>query len=186
MTTLYFVRHAQSDRTVRDGRIRPLTPQGVKDAAHLVTLFQGISIDAILSSPFQRAMDTVRPLAEERQLEIEVVEAFQERRSDSQQAQDLAALTREQWLDFTYTLSDGECFQEVQNRNLAALAQVLANHPEETVVIGTHGVALCTMLHRYCPMNVEAFDRILQIMPYVVKLELEAGACVSMLELEVK
>lgn len=31
MTTVYFIRHAESDNTVRDGRIRPLTKKGMCD-----------------------------------------------------------------------------------------------------------------------------------------------------------
>jgi 2,3-bisphosphoglycerate-dependent phosphoglycerate mutase len=38
MTTVYFIRHAQSDTKVHDGRIRPLTEKGMNDRI-LVTEF---------------------------------------------------------------------------------------------------------------------------------------------------
>jgi broad specificity phosphatase PhoE len=29
MTTVYFIRHAQADNTIRDGRVRPLIEKGI-------------------------------------------------------------------------------------------------------------------------------------------------------------
>ena len=31
MTTVYFIRHAQADNSIRDGRIKPLTDKGPTD-----------------------------------------------------------------------------------------------------------------------------------------------------------
>ena len=59
MTTVYFIRHAEADNTNRDGRNRPLTEKGMNDRALVTAFLHDKNIDAILSSPFKRAVDTV-------------------------------------------------------------------------------------------------------------------------------
>ena len=78
MTTVYFVRHAQSDGSVLDARTRPLTPKGQKDCALVTAYLRDKQIQAVFSSPYQRAVDTVRHFAQEQRLPVETVEAFRE------------------------------------------------------------------------------------------------------------
>ena len=47
-----------------------------------------------------------------------------------------------QWADFSYKRSDDECLAKVQNRNIAALYEVLGQHKNKNIVIGTHGIAI--------------------------------------------
>lgn len=183
MTTIYFIRHAASDSTVKDGRIRPLTPQGIEAAQRLVTQLSDIDIDIIYSSPFKRAIDTVLPLAQSRNLNVNIVDDFRERKSDSVQTMGKHELTQKQWRDFTYTLSDGECFNDVQSRNIGALKQVLSDNKGKSIVIGTHGVALCTMIRYYKPVSEIDFERILLQMPYIVKMRFESNEFVDVTEL---
>ena len=58
MTTVYFIRHAESDFSVRDGRIRPLTEKGLADRKLATEFLQGKNIDAVLSSPYKRAVES--------------------------------------------------------------------------------------------------------------------------------
>lgn len=183
MTTIYFVRHAESDSSIRDGKVRPLTKKGLEDAKNLVTLFQDIELDRIYSSPYKRAVDTVFPLATSRKLDITVIDDFRERRSDIVQTIGMAELIQMQWNDFTYTLSDGECLRDVQLRNMNALRQVLSENDGKNAVIGTHGMALCTMMHFYHPMDLENLRRILLTMPYVTRMTFDGYEFVSMEEL---
>ena len=153
MTTVYFIRHAQSDYTVRGPMTRPLTAKGLADRRLVTEYLRDARVDAVLSSPFKRAVDTVSAFAEYRGLEVETIDGFRERRSDSDwdRDSDFAAFLKRQWDDFSYTLSDGERLGEVQARNVAALEGVLSAHEGETVVIGTHGMALSTLINRYDP-----------------------------------
>jgi 2,3-bisphosphoglycerate-dependent phosphoglycerate mutase len=170
-TTVYFIRHAQPDFSVREDAVRPLSAKGKLDAESLVGCFAGIPIDHVYSSPFLRAVDTVRPLAVQRGLPIERVEAFRERKVDAGWIEDFHAFARRQWADFQYKLTDGECLAEVQARNVGALAEVLKRHPGGSLVIGTHGTALSTMLHHLDPSyGYDWFERIRTVMPLVVKV----------------
>jgi phosphohistidine phosphatase SixA len=71
---LLLVRHASAgDRTqwVGDDRERPLDKRGRKRAEELVAQLKPYPIEAILSSPARRCVETVEPLARARGLEIE-------------------------------------------------------------------------------------------------------------------
>jgi len=183
MTTVYFIRHAQADNSIRDGRIRPLTEKGLQDRMLVSDFLHDKSVDAVLSSPFKRAIDTVAPFAEETGLAIETVEDLRERKSDSGWLRDtdFFPFIERQWADFTYTLSDGECLAEVQGRNIAALHDALARHRGKTIAIGTHGTALSTIIHYYDnTYNFADFMAMVHIMPWVVKMMFDGRSFVHM------
>jgi len=56
LVCIYFVRHAESDYSVKDSKVRPLTEKGVKDAHELVARFADISVSKIYSSPYKRLL----------------------------------------------------------------------------------------------------------------------------------
>jgi 2,3-bisphosphoglycerate-dependent phosphoglycerate mutase len=68
----------------------------------------------------------------------------------------------------------------VQARNIEALKEVLAKYAGETVVIGTHGTALSTILNYYDKsFGLSDFLRIVGWMPYVVELTFEGDKLVA-------
>ncbi len=73
--TLFLVRHGRTaaNRSTYVGwDDPPLDDLGAEQAARLLDLLRGERIDAIYSSPLQRALATARPLARARQLETNV------------------------------------------------------------------------------------------------------------------
>jgi 2,3-bisphosphoglycerate-dependent phosphoglycerate mutase len=184
MTTIYFIRHAQADNTIRDGRIRPLTEKGMNDRALVTEFLQDKDIDAVLSSPFKRAIDTVAEFANKNDFEIEIVEDFRERKSDIDFASvnfDFETFMEQQWADFNYTYSDGECLAEVQNRNIAALNDVLKKYSGKNIVIGTHGTALSTIINYYDrTYGFADFMAMVNMLPWVVKADFNDDGCISM------
>lgn len=180
VTRVYLLRHAESDRSVRDGRVRPLTESGELAARALVSRFEGIALDAVYSSPFRRALDTVGPLARARSLPVQVLETLRERRSDREPIDDWPAFYLRQWQDFSYTLSDGEALGEVQARQLSAMAHILAAERGRAVLVGTHGTALATLLRHYDPSySYDDYMALLPVMPWVVRLEFVGDACAA-------
>ena len=81
MTTLYLVRHAQPDYSAHcdDTEQAPLTEQGRRDAQRVCDFLAEKPIDAIFSSPFPRARDTVEPLGLRLGLPTQFVGDFHER-----------------------------------------------------------------------------------------------------------
>lgn len=80
---LLLVRHASAgDRIAWEGddRERPLDERGHRDASRLVALLAQFDVEAILTSPYRRCVETVRPLAAARQLELDVREELGEER----------------------------------------------------------------------------------------------------------
>ena len=183
MTTVYFVRHAEPNHANRDDRSRELTEKGFRDRVLVNSFFREIPVDVMLSSPFRRSVDTIKPLADEKGLSIELMESFRERKVDSVWIEDFHAFSEAQWADFNYKLSDGECLREVQDRNIEALETVLSSYKEQTVVIGSHGTALSTIINYYDKSyGFSDFTRIRKIMPWIVKFEFDDKTCVSIAE----
>ena len=90
---LLLVRHASAgDRLAWEGddRERPLDERGRRDADELVGLLASFEIDAILTSPYRRCVETVRPLAAARGLDLDVRDELGEAR----QATEGTALVR--------------------------------------------------------------------------------------------
>ncbi|HEX4679370.1 MAG TPA: phosphoglycerate mutase family protein [Gaiellaceae bacterium] len=84
---LLLVRHAWAgDRDAWEGadRARPLDKRGRRQAGRLVERLETYPIEAILSSPARRCVETVEPLARVRGLEIEERAELSEERQDAE------------------------------------------------------------------------------------------------------
>jgi 2,3-bisphosphoglycerate-dependent phosphoglycerate mutase len=183
MTTLHFIRHAESDRSVRDGRLRPLTEKGFASRKTVEDFLRGKNITAVLSSPYQRAVDTVSGFAEEAGLEIVAVEDLREQKSSSDMRAshpDFKRFLRRQWEDFSYAYSDGETLGEVQTRNIAALREILAEYQDQSVAVGTHATALSLIINHYDPAyGYEDFLAMEHKLPWAVVMTFDGLECVG-------
>ncbi|QAT39860.1 histidine phosphatase family protein [Clostridium sp. JN-9] len=179
-TVVYFVRHAEPDYSIHDDAIRPLTDRGKKDALKVAAYFKDKGIEAALSSPYKRAIDTIKPFIDTNNMNVELVEDFRERKVDSCWIDDFHEFSQKQWEDFNYKLSDGECLHEVQERNVKALEKVLRKFYGKNIVIGTHGTALSTIINYYeSSYGYKDFDEIRSLMPWIVKLTFDEMICVK-------
>ena len=87
------------------------------------------------------------------------------------------------WADFSFHEEGGESIGMVQERNMAALKEILAANEGKNIVIGTHGTALSSILNYYNPkFDCNDFLRIVDWMPYVIELDFEGDKCVGMTE----
>ncbi len=178
MTIIYFVRHAEPNYDNHDDMLRELTAKGTQDAKLVSQYLKDKEIDVILSSPYKRAVDTVKPFAYENKMIIETINDFRERKVDSVWIDNFDEFCKCQWNDFDYKLSDGETLGEVQKRNVKALKQVLYDHRGKNIVIGTHGTALSTIINFYdTTFGYEEFHKIRYLMPWVVKFTFEDEIC---------
>ena len=128
MTTVYFVRHAEPNFYNHDDRNRELTVKGLADRKLVTNYLDDKGIEGVLSSPYKRAIDTVREFADLYGFPIETIEDFRERKIESGWIEDYTAFCQNQWADFEYKLSDGESLREVQERNIAALKEVIKEY----------------------------------------------------------
>lgn len=169
MAKVFFVRHAKPDFSIKDDLIRPLTEEGTNDCKKVTEFLLNKNITKIFSSPYKRAVDTIKDFAETLDLKINIIDDFRERKVDSVWIEDFDKFAKEQWNNSDYKLSDGESLNEVQKRNIAALRYVLKEHKNENIVIGTHGTALSTIINYYDKnFNYNEFERIKNFMPFIV------------------
>ena len=83
MTNVYLIRHAESDYSIRDSMVRPLTEKGITDCALVTEFLSTQNIDVIFSSPYKRAVDTLCEFAQANSLEIHTVDGFGEIKMNS-------------------------------------------------------------------------------------------------------
>lgn len=168
-TNIYFVRHAQPDLSVKDDMLRPLTEKGIADTKIVTKVLQNKSIEAVYSSPYKRAHDTVKDFADMNGFEIKIVEDFRERKVDDVWVDDFRAFSRRQWEDFSFKMECGECLEEVQKRNIAALYDILKYNQGRNIVVGSHGTALSTIINYFNPdFGYDGFWSIIDKMPYIM------------------
>jgi 8-oxo-dGTP diphosphatase len=75
MGRLYLVRHAKAgERRLWDGDDleRPLSPKGWKQAEMLASRLAGLDVSELYSSPYVRCVQTLQPLADRLDLEVEI------------------------------------------------------------------------------------------------------------------
>ena len=179
ITKIIFVRHAQS-LYGEDDRIRPLTESGLKNREVVLETLKDIHIDAFLSSPYKRSIDTIRTAADYFGMSIRTDERFRERKVGTWEN----GWLEKRWNDFSCAEEDGECLASVQERNMEALKEVLSDYIGKTVVIGTHGTALSTILNYYDnSFGLNDFMRIVNWMPYIVELTFEGDKLLDKREL---
>ena len=83
MSLIYWVRHGENwaniTRELSTRRVDySLTPRGVLQAEQTAAYFRGMAVDAVLSSPLKRALETAAPIAAALGLPVQVVEEFRE------------------------------------------------------------------------------------------------------------
>jgi 2,3-bisphosphoglycerate-dependent phosphoglycerate mutase len=186
MTNVYFVRHAEPDFNIHDDIIRPLTVKGKMDAKLVSMYLRDKEIHEVLSSPFLRAIDTVKDFADEVGFSIKIIQDFRERKVDSVWIEDFVSFTRKQWEDFDFKLSDGESLREVQNRNINALNKVLRLYKGKNIVIGTHGTALSTIINYYQKTyGYNDFEKMRMLMPWIVKMQFMNDECLNVSKIDI-
>ena len=181
MVTVYFVRHALPDHPpgVPDGD-RPLSREGLTDRALALELLRDRPVDGFYCSPYRRSLETIAPAAEFFHLEIAIDPRLRERTGGREAKGDLAR----RWADFDFHEPDGECLRSVQDRNVAALLEILDANEGKALVLGTHGTALSAILNYFRPeRGLEDFLRIVNWMPWILEARFEGHALVRLTEL---
>lgn len=124
----------------------PLTAKGREHASGLALRLKGFQLDALYSSPLQRAMETARILAEPHALGVTVVgglseldqghwEGMTRAEVESQFPGEYAAYERDP-LDFKP--EGGETARAVAERAVPALLGLLQAHPNHTIGVVSH------------------------------------------------
>jgi 2,3-bisphosphoglycerate-dependent phosphoglycerate mutase len=125
MTEVLVVRHAMAASVELPNAERPLSEQGRDDARALAKKLASMGINAIYSSPFRRALETVEPLCEATGLEVMI-------RSDLRESE-----------------KEEELF-EVGKRMVSAVAEIARDNEGSRIVVCTHGGTTWGLISHYC------------------------------------
>lgn len=190
MTTLYLIRHAASDSVGRyiAGRTSGvhLNDVGRTQAERLAERFAGLTLNAIYSSPLERARETAEPLARRTGAPLELREELLELdfgEWTGMSFTDLAADDR--WRRFNTIRSrtripGGELMSEAQTRGVSMAESIRELLPDGRVAIVTHGDVLRGIIAHYLGIPVDLMQRfevapasmsVLQLGPEHVLLE---------------
>jgi broad specificity phosphatase PhoE len=71
VTTYYFIRHAEKDRSDPENRNPALTELGQERAQNWMRVFKDIALDAVYSTDYNRTQQTAAPTAQSKSLNVE-------------------------------------------------------------------------------------------------------------------
>ena len=148
-TTVYLLRHAESqpDAAVRESDW-PLSERGHQQALDIVPVLTSLGIDQVYSSPYLRAVETVRPFVERAGKPLGFHADLRERRSIFLSGEsDFIAQVRRTWEDFRFTPPGGESSAACQRRVVRAITDIAGRHPGRTLLVSSHGNAISLLLN---------------------------------------
>ncbi len=154
-TRLILVRHAQSAPSKDQPEAAwPLSAAGERQARDLVPLLTALGAQALASSPYRRAIDTLAPFASAAGLPIAVDADLRERNLAAGWLPDLAAVieaVRRMHADLAFAHEGGESGHACLARFSAALDRLAAARPGAAIAVGSHGGVLGHLLARWRP-----------------------------------
>lgn len=142
MKTIYLVRHCQAAGQEPEA---PLTEKGEGQARKLASFFAEYPIDRIISSPYQRAIATIQPLAKERRLNIEEDQRLVERVLCGVPREDWFERLRDTFDDLSLEFEGGESSLTAMNRANSLLTEILTAEHKEIVLV-SHGCLLALLM----------------------------------------
>ncbi len=151
---IYLLRHAESAPSLDVPEPDwPLSDNGRTQAEKLIPVLVELPISAVYSSPFPRAIDTVRPFADQVGLPVNLVEDLRERRLSSSMAPlpQWRAMLKKAWAEFDWAPPGGESNTQCRHRMSASLRGLAAAHPGEAVLAASHGNAIALFLNSIDP-----------------------------------
>ena len=154
MTTLYLIRHGTTNSNlagVFQGSMDvPLNERGLSQAALLARRFEKVHLDKIYVSALQRARQTGEALAKGRGLEVQVMPLLNEidlGEMEGHTGQECRQLFPQAVQDLEENIAwfqapGGESTRQVYDRITSAIKQIVADNPQGTVAVVSHGFTI--------------------------------------------
>ena len=194
MTLIYLVRHGETDwnlaKRIQGSTDIPLNVTGRDQAATTGRLLARRDWDLIVSSPLVRASETAQIIASETGLSAPLlIDAIQERQYGA--AEGLDYRTIEERYPNDAPVPGRETREEVAARVLPAIMELAEAHPDESIIVVSHGGVIRTILNLVDPDNVHGTirngsvhsfrhtDGTLDLIAFDDPIELESLDCAS-------
>ena len=170
MNQLLLIRHALNDWVGR--RVPGWTPgislneEGRKQATRLAEWLAPVPLEAIYSSPLERAVETAEPIARSHGFDLQLRDSLGDTRYGELTGQAIEDILKtDMWEEFRAYPSrtrfpGAETIYEVQVRVVAELEQILQNHPEGNIAVVAHGDVIRVAVAHYIGLALDLLGRI--------------------------
>lgn len=150
MTTIFFLRHAESNANrsgILAGRLPniSLSDSGSRESRKIAKTLCDLELDLIISSPLQRCIETISPFLKRSGKNLTFEPGFQEMDYGTWSGKELKTLSRKpDWKTIQsqpekFRFPKGESFKEASKRVSAALKRIESENPKKRILIVTHG-----------------------------------------------
>lgn len=153
-TLVYLTRHGETvwntKKLMQGWKDSPLTDKGIKQAKQLAQRLSRVSFDAIYSSTSDRAVNTAEIIKEKRPLQVIQTDTLRELSFGNWEGKTFEENEREspdEWRSFwetphLFSSNTVERFSKVQERMFKTINYIVKQHPNETVCVVSHSIAL--------------------------------------------
>ena len=170
MITFFLIRHASCSGLGQTlwGRTPGvcLNETGKLQAQRLAERFRGMTLQAIYSSPLERALETAETIARSMNLEVTKNPAFDEINFGEWTGKSFDTLSSdESWRQFnrdrsTTRIPGGESFLEVQTRVVTGLERLTSQHTNARVAIVSHADVIKAAVGYFAATPIDLLQRI--------------------------
>lgn len=181
-TILYFIRHAESVFEEGKERTRGLSAQGRKDAQTISDILKGEDIDLFVSSPYEMAIETIRPAAIEHRKEVFIEEDLRERMIGEFAPATFKEAKYKVFENTWFSFPGGESSIVAQSRAASVISNLIDNHNGKKIVVGTHGDIMTLMMNAFDKQYRYAFWE-LTTMPDIYKLTIVDNKLVEVIRM---
>lgn len=185
-TTVLLVRHGQTPTT---GKILPgrakglhLAEEGKRQADAAAERIAALArVDAVYSSPLERAKETAAPIARACGMRTSVARGLSECDFGEWTGSELSKLMKlPEWQTVqrapsTFRFPGGESFTEMQTRMVSTLDQLRAKHPGGTIVCVSHADTIKVAVAHALGTHIDLFQRIVISPASVTAVSWHAG-----------
>jgi probable phosphomutase (TIGR03848 family) len=170
VSRLLLIRHGLNDWVGK--RLPGWTPgislneEGRKQALRLAESLASVPLEAIYSSPLERALETAQPIAQSHGLEIQLRERLGDTRYGDLTGKAIEDILKtDMWEKFRAYPSrtrfpGAETIYEVQVRVVAELEEILQTHPEGSIAVVAHGDVIRVAVAHYIGLALDLLGRI--------------------------
>ena len=170
MTTVYLIRHAEAEgnlyRRAHGHYDATITDNGYRQIAALAKRFEHERIDAVYASDLVRTQTTALALTGVHGLPLHTTERLREVCVGEWEDRTwtwLAKFDRERLIAFntdagSWRVEGGETMEQVRERMTDALREIIAAHPEQTVALFSHGMALRLLVGTLQGLSIREID----------------------------
>ena len=145
MKNVFIVRHCKAEGQVADA---PLTGQGIQQALELAEFLSDKGIDHIVSSPYRRACDTIKPLANLIGVEVVMDERLTERILSGRNEPAWREMLRRTYDDLDMCYEGGESSRTAMHRAVRVVEEIQQSSSQNAVIV-SHGNLISLLLKHY-------------------------------------